>query len=79
MERTCVIIKPDGVKRKLIGKIINRIEEKGWEVTSMKMGMLEEEVLKEHYIHHADKPFYNDLVHSMMTGPVVMMIVEGMT
>jgi nucleoside-diphosphate kinase len=77
MERTYIMIKPDAYKRKLIGKIISKIEDKGYSITNMKMMMLNEDVLKEHYSHLADKPFFKDIVNFMTSGPVVGMIVEG--
>jgi nucleoside-diphosphate kinase len=77
MEKTYIMTKPDAYKRKLIGKIITRIEEKGYQITAMKMMMLNEKVLKEHYSHLVDKPFFPNLVEFMTSGPVVGMIVEG--
>lgn len=77
MERTYIMIKPDGCRRKLIGKIISRIEEKGFNITNMKMMNLSETILREHYSHLTDKPFFMDIVNFMTSGPVVGMIVEG--
>lgn len=77
MERTYIMLKPDAHKRKLVGKIINRIEEKGFTITAMKMMKLNETILKEHYAHLADKPFFPDIVVFMTSGPVIGMIVEG--
>jgi len=77
MERTYIMIKPDGYKRKLVGRIISRIEEKGFTITNMKMMMLNEEILREHYSHHVDKPFFMDIVASMTAGSVIGMVVEG--
>ncbi len=77
MERTYVMIKADSYKRGLIGKIISRIEDKGYKITAMKMMRLDENILKEHYSHVADKPFFPEIVEYMISDPVVGMIVEG--
>ena len=77
MERTYVMTKPDAYERGLIGRIITRIEEKGFKITDMKMMNLDETILKEHYAHLADKPFFGEIVEYMTSGPVVGMIVEG--
>lgn len=77
MESTLVIIKPDGVKRKLIGRVIQRFEEKGLALQMLKYEVLTEEVLKEHYSHLVNKPFFPELVAYMTSGPVVLMILEG--
>ncbi|MDD2519137.1 MAG: nucleoside-diphosphate kinase [Bacilli bacterium] len=77
MERTYIMLKPDAVKRKVIGNIISRIESKGYSITSMKMFNLDEAILKDHYSHLIDKPFFPDLVAFMTSGPVIGMIVEG--
>lgn len=77
MERTYIMTKPDAYERGLIGKIITRIENKGFKITGMKMMNLDENVLKEHYAHLADKPFFGEIVEYMTSGPVVGMIVEG--
>lgn len=77
MERTYIMTKPDAYERGLIGRIITRIEEKGFKITDMKMMNLDEPILKEHYAHLADKPFFPEIVEYMTSGPVVGMIVEG--
>lgn len=77
MERTYIMLKPDAVERKLAGKIISRIEEKNFTISNMKMFYLNEEILKEHYSHHADKPYFPEIVEFMTSGPVIGMIVEG--
>ena len=77
MERTYIMLKPDAVKRKLVGEIVSRIEKKGFSIVDMKMMTLEEEVLKEHYAHLANETFFPNLVAYMTSGPVVAMIVEG--
>ncbi|MBQ0135236.1 MAG: nucleoside-diphosphate kinase [Oscillospiraceae bacterium] len=77
MERTYIMLKPDCVKRGLMGEVINRIEKKGFKITNMKMMNLDEAILKEHYAHIADKPFFPGILEYMTSGPVVAMIVEG--
>lgn len=76
-ERTYIMLKPNALKRRLMGEIIGRIERKGFEITSMKMFMLTPEVLREHYAHIADMPFYPEVEAFMTSGKVVGMIVEG--
>ncbi len=77
MERTYIMTKPDAYQRGLIGKIITRIENKGFKITDMKMMALNEAILTEHYAHLADKPFFPEILEYMTSGPVVGMIVEG--
>lgn len=76
-ERTYIMLKPDCLKRKLMGKVISRIEKKGYSITDIKMMHLDEKILREHYAHIADKPFFPGIVEYMTSGPVVGMIVEG--
>ena len=75
--KTFFMIKPDGVKRNLIGEVITRVEEKGFEITKIKMMMISQALAEEHYWEHKDKPFFNDLVQFITSGPVVAMQVEG--
>jgi len=77
MERTCIIVKPDGVRRDLIGEIVNRLERGGLSVRGIKMINAEIETLKKHYSAHVDKPFYKGLQDYMTEGPVVAMVFEG--
>ena len=76
-QQTLVLIKPDGVKRNLIGEIIGRIEAKGYVVVSMKKFTPTRELLAEHYAEHEGKVFYEPLVEFMMSGDVVALCVEG--
>lgn len=76
-ERTLVLIKPDGVKRGLIGEVISRIETKGYTIERLKMMEASRQLLTEHYEEHEGKPFFNPLVDFMSSGPVVAMVVEG--
>lgn len=77
MERTLVIIKPDGVRRGLIGEIISRYEKKGLKISNIRMIDADEEILKEHYAEHQGKSFYKDLLDFMMSGRIIVMVVEG--
>lgn len=77
VERTYIMLKPDCVRRGLMGRVISRIEDKGYKIVDAKMMRLTSEKLREHYAHLVDKPFYPDLEAFMMSGPVLAMIVEG--
>lgn len=77
MERTFIMIKPDGVERRLIGKIISRIENKGFNITKAKLFMPSVELVEKHYTEHYGKDFYNELVSFISGGTVMAMIVEG--
>lgn len=76
-QQTLVLIKPDGVRRNLIGEIIGRIEAKGYVVVAMKKFTPTRELLAEHYAEHEGKVFYEPLVEFMMSGDVVALCVEG--
>ncbi|MDN3294720.1 nucleoside-diphosphate kinase [Streptomyces ficellus] len=77
-QRTLVLLKPDAVRRALIGEIIGRIERKaGWTITALELRELDQETLEQHYGEHKGKPFYEPLVAFMSSGPVVAMVVEG--
>ncbi|MDE6127045.1 MAG: nucleoside-diphosphate kinase, partial [Muribaculaceae bacterium] len=71
METTLVLIKPSGVQRGLIGEIIGRFEQKGLTVAGMKLRQLDEAILREHYAHLVDRPFFPSLLRSMTATPVV--------
>ena len=75
--RTYIMLKPDAVKRRLIGDVVTRIEKKGYTITGMKMFNMDREILKEHYAHIVNRPFYPEIEEYMTSGPVVGMIVEG--
>lgn len=77
MERTYVMIKPDGVARGLIGEIISRIERKCYKIENMAMKTLSKEICAEHYSHLTSKPFYPEIEAYITSGPVVCMIVAG--
>ena len=75
--KTFFMIKPDGVKRNLIGEVISRVEGKGFKITKIKMMIISQDLAEEHYGEHKDKPFFSDLVSFITSGPVVAMQVEG--
>ena len=77
MGQEFVMIKPDGVQRGLIGKIISRIEKTGLKITAIKMIQVSEQQAKKHYEIHKGKPFYDGLIKYITSGPVVTMIIEG--
>jgi nucleoside-diphosphate kinase len=77
VERSLVLVKPDGVKRALTGTIIERIERKGIRVVAMDLRTLPRELVEEHYAEHQGKPFFEPLVSFMLSGPVVAMVIEG--
>lgn len=77
-ERTFIMIKPDGVQRNFIGKIIQRFEEKGFKLVAMKFVWASEDHLKQHYADLSSKPFFPGLVKYMSSGPVVPMVWEGL-
>ena len=76
-ESTFVMVKPDGVKRGLVGEVIRRIEEKGYRIDEMKMFTIDEDLAKRHYAEHTEKPFFGELVSFITSGPVVAMKVTG--
>ena len=77
IERTYIMLKPDCIKRGLMGEVISRIERKNYKIVDAKMMTLDEPILREHYAHTADKPFFPEIVTYSTSGPVLAMIVEG--
>ena len=77
MERTLVLIKPDALKRDLVGEVINRFERQGLRLVSIKMLRLNESEAMAFYAVHKDKPFFKELVNYMSSGPIVAMVLEG--
>ncbi len=77
MERTYVMLKPDAILKKLAGRIIDRIESKGYRIVDLKIMNLDKNILREHYAHVVAQPFYPSMESYMMSGPVWAMIVEG--
>ncbi|MDJ0384690.1 nucleoside-diphosphate kinase [Streptomyces sp. G-G2] len=77
-QRTLVLLKPDAVRRGLIGEVIGRIERKaGWTIPALELRTLDQETLEAHYGEHKGKPFYEPLMGFMSSGPVVALVVEG--
>lgn len=77
MEQTLVILKPSAVERGLVGEVITRIQNKGLIITGMKMMQLDEAILREHYAHLVDRPFFPQIVASMTASPVICMVLKG--
>src|SRR5574344_980175 len=77
MEKSFVMMKPDAVARRLMGKILTRFEEKGLQLKAIKLMTISEDLAKEHYGEHSEKPFFNDLVDYIISGPVLAMVIEG--
>jgi nucleoside-diphosphate kinase len=77
-EQSLVLIKPDAVQRGLMGDIISRFEKKGLKIVGLKMMNLKEAVLREHYAHVVDRPFYAELAQFMSSSPVVALCLEGL-
>ncbi|MBP2072769.1 MAG: nucleoside-diphosphate kinase [Thermoanaerobacterium sp.] len=77
MEKTFAMVKPDGVKRGLIGEILKRYENKGLNLVAAKVISPSLDLLQKHYEEHKDKPFYDDLIRYMSSGPVFAMVLEG--
>jgi nucleoside-diphosphate kinase len=76
-ERTLVLLKPDAMQRHLLGEILHRFERKGLKIIGMKMMRLDEAILKEHYAHIKDKPFFKDIARYMSSAPVVAIALSG--
>ena len=77
MERTLIILKPDSLQRRLVGRIIGRFEEKGFTIVGLKMAHLKRALVEEHYSPHRGKPFYDGLVRYMTSNPVILMAIRG--
>jgi nucleoside-diphosphate kinase len=77
IEKTLILVKPDGVRRQLIGEVISRVEAKGYSVTSLRMMQADRGLLERHYEEHKGKPFFEPLVEFMLSGPIVAMVAEG--
>lgn len=76
-ERTLILIKPDAVQRKLAGKLLSRLEDKGLKIVGMKMLQVTKELSAKHYVEHVQKPFYPLLESFITSGPVVAIVAEG--
>lgn len=77
MERTLVILKPDCMKKNLVGAVLDRFNKAGFHVIACKMMKLSESLLKEHYSHLADKPFFPEITQFMQSSPVLVLILQG--
>lgn len=77
MERTLVLVKPDGVERGLVGEIISRFERRGLRLAAAQLRTLDRETAARHYAEHEGKPFYDSLVAFITRGPVMALVVEG--
>jgi nucleoside-diphosphate kinase len=76
-ERTLVLVKPDGVRRGLVGEVISRLERKGMALVAMDLRTLEQDSAQAHYAEHSERPFFADLVEFITGGPLVAIVVEG--
>src|SRR5439155_7204445 len=76
-QRTLVLVKPDGVRRKLVGEVVRRLEQKTLDIVAMKMLTIDKDLASEHYAEHVEKPFFGELLEFITSGPVVAMAVEG--
>ncbi len=77
MERTLIILKPDTIQRRLIGRIVQRFEDKGLILAGMKLMQISRELAERHYAPHKEKPFYPGLMEYITSGPVVVMVLQG--
>lgn|SRR5690625_4645944 len=77
MERSFVMVKPDGVQRNVIGDIVSRFEKKGFKIVGAKLMQISRDLAETHYGEHSDKPFFGELVSFITSGPVFAMVLEG--
>lgn len=77
MERTLILVKPDGVQRCLAGEIISRLEKRGLKIAGLKMLQMDRALAERHYAVHKEKPFFNDLVSFITSGPIIAAVLEG--
>jgi nucleoside diphosphate kinase len=76
-ERSLVLVKPDGVKRGLIGEVLKRIETKGWKIVALELRKLDEKTAASHYAEHDGKPFFKDLISFITSSPLLAVVIEG--
>ena len=76
-ERSLVLVKPDGVKRGLIGEVLKRIETKGWKIVALELRTLDEKTAAAHYAEHDGKPFFKDLISFITSSPLLAVVIEG--
>lgn len=77
LEKTLILVKPDGVRRGLVGEVVGRIEDKGYRLRALELRTLDRDTAERHYAEHTDKPFFDELVEFITGGPLVAMCVEG--
>ena len=77
IQRTLVLVKPDGLQRGVVGEIITRFERKGFKLVALKMTQIDRDLALQHYAAHVDKPFFPGLVEFITSGPVVALVLEG--
>jgi len=77
VERTFAMVKPDGVQRGLVGEVVSRFEKKGIKIAALKLMQITPELAEKHYAEHKEKPFFDDLVSFITSGPVAAMVLEG--
>jgi nucleoside-diphosphate kinase len=77
LETTLVLVKPDGVRRGLVGEVITRIERKNLKLVALQMVQVDEDLARRHYAAHVDKPFFRNLLEFITSGPVVAIAVQG--
>ena len=77
LEKTLILVKPDGVARGLVGEVIARIEAKGYKISALRMMQADRSLLEKHYAEHQGKPFFEPLLEFMLSGPIVAIVAEG--
>jgi nucleoside-diphosphate kinase len=77
VQQTFLFVKPDGVRRKLVGEVIRRVEAKGFDIKQMRLLTVDEDLAGRLYAEHVDKPFFDELISFVTSGPIVAMVVEG--
>lgn len=77
MEKTFLMVKPDGVQRNLVGEIVSRFEKKGYQLVGAKLMVVSRELAEEHYAEHKERPFFGELVDFITSGPVFAMVWQG--
>ena len=77
VERTLILVKPDGVAKQIVGEVVGRVERKGLRLVAMEMRTLDRETAAAHYAEHEGKPFYADLMEFITSGPLVAIVAEG--
>ena len=77
IQKSFVMMKPDAVQRRLMGKILSRFEEKGLQIVAVKLMQIDEELAKTHYVEHAEKPFFPGVVEYITSSPSLAMVIEG--